>query len=73
MISSSVSAHDLADEKPGPEHPDGQRQQLRRRTLADVARHAGVTTMTGSRFLRTPAQVAPMTAQRVREALELTG
>lgn len=42
-------------------------------TLADVARHAGVTTMTVSRFLRTPEQVATGTAKRVQAALERTG
>jgi LacI family gluconate utilization system Gnt-I transcriptional repressor len=62
----------LAAEKPGVSHSSDQ-QQARRSTLADVARHAGVTTMTVSRFLRTPEQVAPMTAQRVQEALERTG
>lgn len=45
----------------------------KRVTLADVARHAGVTTMTVSRFLRTPEQVAPSTAVRVLAALERTG
>ena len=45
----------------------------KRITLADVARHAGVTTMTVSRYLRTPHQVAPSTAQRVLAALEQTG
>ena len=45
----------------------------RRTTLADVARHAGVTTMTVSRFLRTPALVAPETARLVVAALERTG
>ncbi len=69
MISSSERANNLADENPGVK----QQQQRRRSTLADVARHAGVTTMTVSRFLRTPAQVAPMTAQRVQDALEHTG
>jgi LacI family gluconate utilization system Gnt-I transcriptional repressor len=73
VISSSVSANDLADEKPGVKHPGSRQPQRRRSTLADVARHAGVTTMTVSRFLRTPAQVSPMTAQRVQEALERTG
>ena len=42
-------------------------------TLADVALHSGVTTMTVSRYLRTPEQVAPGTAKRVQAALERTG
>ena len=48
-------------------------QTQKRITLADVARHADVTTMTVSRYLRTPMQVAPVTARRVEAALERTG
>lgn len=48
-------------------------QGSKRITLADVARQAGVTTMTVSRFLRTPLQVAPPTAKIVAAALERTG
>ena len=42
-------------------------------TLKDVATHAGVTTMTVSRFLRSPDQVAPSTAQKITESLSHTG
>lgn len=49
------------------------KQSQKRITLADVARHAGVTTMTVSRYLRTPLQVAPVTGKRVAAALEQTG
>ena len=45
----------------------------KRITLVDVARHADVTTMTVSRYLRTPLQVAQVTAKRVAAALEQTG
>jgi LacI family gluconate utilization system Gnt-I transcriptional repressor len=38
-----------------------------------VAEHAGVTTMTVSRFLRSPERVARETADRIRAALEATG
>lgn len=44
-----------------------------RATLADVARHAGVTAMTVSRTLREPLRVSVQTAERVRAALEATG
>ena len=39
----------------------------------DVARHAEVTTMTVSRALRDPAGVAPLTAAKVREAVDAVG
>ena len=42
-------------------------------TLADVARHAGVTTMTVSRMLREPHRVSDETGQRIRQALADTG
>jgi LacI family gluconate utilization system Gnt-I transcriptional repressor len=42
-------------------------------TLQDVARAAGVTSITVSRFLREPAVVAPDTAERIRSALAETG
>lgn len=45
----------------------------RRITLDDVARQAGVTTMTVSRYLRTPSLVASGTAQTIQQALEQTG
>ena len=45
----------------------------KRLTLRDVAEHACVTTMTVSRYLRTPEQVAAGTAKRVLAALEQTG
>lgn len=44
-----------------------------RATQATVARHAGVTTMTVSRYLREPQRVAGVTAQRIDAALALTG
>lgn len=42
-------------------------------TLADVARLAGVTTMTVSRMLREPHRVSGETADRIRQALADTG
>lgn len=42
-------------------------------TLGDVARLAGVSPITASRALNTPAQVAPETLQRVRDAVARTG
>ena len=42
-------------------------------TLQDVARAAGVTAITVSRFLRKPAVVAEDTAVRIRTALAQTG
>ena len=44
-----------------------------RATLVDVARHAGVTSMTVSRTLREPHLVTAETAERVNDALKLTG
>jgi LacI family gluconate utilization system Gnt-I transcriptional repressor len=44
-----------------------------RATQATVAVYAGVTTMTVSRFLRSPGLVAPETARRIRAALGETG
>lgn len=44
-----------------------------RTTLADVAQHAGVTTMTVSRTLREPHRVTAETAERVNAALKHTG
>ena len=44
-----------------------------RATQATVAEQAGVTTMTVSRFLRAPDQVARATADRIRAALQRTG
>jgi len=70
VISSSLGTPaNPAEEKSGAQP----QPQPRRSTLADVARHAGVTTMTVSRFLRTPEQVAPLTAQRVEVSLKHTG
>lgn len=46
---------------------------LGRVTQATVAELAGVTTMTVSRFLRAPGQVAGETAERIRDALARTG
>ena len=42
-------------------------------TLADVARHAGVSTITASRALGNPQVVADATIERVRAAVEATG
>jgi LacI family gluconate utilization system Gnt-I transcriptional repressor len=42
-------------------------------TLADVARQAGVTTMTVSRMLREPHRVSDETGERIRQALADTG
>lgn len=57
---------------PNAPSPSGRRGHGRA-TLADVAAHAGVTTMTVSRFLRSPERVAPDTAQIITQALLLTG
>ena len=67
-----------------PDPPDGAGAQssapartrgrgLGRATQATVAAQAGVTTMTVSRFLRAPQQVAAETADKIRAALESTG
>jgi LacI family gluconate utilization system Gnt-I transcriptional repressor len=42
-------------------------------TLREVAQHAGVTSITVSRFLREPQRVAVDTAERIRAALQVTG
>lgn len=42
-------------------------------TLSDVAREAGVSSATVSRFLNNPAVVAEETGKRIRSAIELTG
>ncbi len=42
-------------------------------TLADVAEHAGVTTMTISRYLRSPERVSAVTARKISDALLHTG
>jgi LacI family transcriptional regulator, gluconate utilization system Gnt-I transcriptional repressor len=49
------------------------RRRHGRVTLADVAGKAGVTTMTVSRFLRSPDQVAEATAGKIIQALQDTG
>lgn len=41
--------------------------------LDDVARRAGVSTATVSRFINNPAVVAPATAEKIRAAIEETG
>lgn len=48
-------------------------RSLGRATQATVAEQAGVTTMTVSRFLRAPEQVAAETADKIRAALKRTG
>ncbi len=53
--------------------PARQRKTHGRATLADVARHAGVTAMTVSRTLREPLRVSVQTAERVHAALKATG
>lgn len=61
----------------GPVSPTARPRRNRRGhgrvTLDDVAREAGVTKITVSRFLREPAKLAPATAERVRAALAATG
>ncbi len=42
-------------------------------TLADVAKMAGVSSITASRAVNSPEQVSPDTLKRVREAIERTG
>ncbi|MBK6293152.1 MAG: LacI family DNA-binding transcriptional regulator [Rhodoferax sp.] len=44
-----------------------------RATLADVARHAGVTAMTVSRTLREPLRVSAKTAEKVQSAIKQLG
>jgi LacI family transcriptional regulator, gluconate utilization system Gnt-I transcriptional repressor len=56
-----------------PQSESRQRKTHGRITLADVARHAGVTTMTVSRTLREPHRVTAETAERVTAALKHTG
>jgi LacI family gluconate utilization system Gnt-I transcriptional repressor len=56
-----------------PEPPARQRRGHGRVTLEDVAAHAGVTSITVSRFLREPQRVATSTAERIRDALRATG
>jgi LacI family transcriptional regulator, gluconate utilization system Gnt-I transcriptional repressor len=43
--------------------------QVGRPRLSDVAERAGVSTMTVTRVLREPAKVAPLTLERVRQAI----
>jgi LacI family transcriptional regulator, gluconate utilization system Gnt-I transcriptional repressor len=43
--------------------------QVGRARLSDVAERAGVSTMTVTRVLREPAKVAPVTLERVRQAI----
>lgn len=62
----------LQQGKPGAPGPR-QRRGHGRATLRDVAAAAGVTAITVSRFLRTPGQVAPATAEAIRGALSATG
>ncbi|NJS36754.1 MAG: LacI family transcriptional regulator [Brachymonas sp.] len=53
--------------------PSSRRKGHGRVTLRDVAIHAGVTTMTVSRYLRSSAKIAPETALKVAAALQTTG
>ena len=53
--------------------PRNARRGHGRVTLQDVAQAADVTSITVSRFLREPAVVASETAERIRNALALTG
>jgi LacI family gluconate utilization system Gnt-I transcriptional repressor len=53
--------------------PGRGRRSHGRTTLADVARHAGVTTMTVSRTLRDASSVAPQTADKVRASVQAVG
>ncbi len=52
---------------------DPRRRGHGRVTLADVAAQAGVTTMTVSRFLRSPERVASNTGHKIAFALQHTG
>lgn len=58
---------------PTPSSQIKKRKTHGRTTMEDVARHAGVTTMTVSRTLREPHRVTEETAQRVNAALKATG
>lgn len=51
----------------------GNKVHAQRARLLDVARSAGVSTMTVARVLRDPEKVAPATRERVRAVLEETG
>lgn len=51
----------------------GNRKPSQRARLLDVARTAGVSTMTVARVLRHPDKVAPATRERVRAVLDETG
>jgi len=53
--------------------PKRQRRGHGRPTVHDVAEAAGVTGITVSRYLREPGKVAPVTAARIRDAIEQTG
>lgn len=55
--------------RPSPTTPPRARRGHGRSTLADVARAAGVTKITVSRYLREPGKVAPATAERIAAAL----
>jgi LacI family transcriptional regulator, gluconate utilization system Gnt-I transcriptional repressor len=59
--------------RPLPETLTRQRRGHGRVTLEEVARQAGVTSITVSRFLREPQRVAPPTAERIQAALQATG
>lgn len=58
---------------PSPDKARRARTNHGRSTLADVASHAGVTTMTVSRYLRSPAAVAASTGEKIATALDVTG
>ncbi len=62
--------------RPFPKPPEPLPRQRRghgRVTLEEVARQAGVTSITVSRYLREPQRVAPGTAERIQVALQATG
>src|SRR4030095_4676793 len=56
-----------------PQRSPRQRRGHGRATLKDVARVAGVTSITVSRYLRDPSIVSEVTAEKVRMALRETG
>lgn len=74
-----VNAYIIEDDKKNleglgkPSMPPRRNSTAGRSRLEDVARHAGVSTMTVARVLREPHKVAPDTRDRVSAALDATG